>query len=64
MPVYALRVSLDHTTFRIPSLLSIAELYGFEIKFISENLDRGIILVELKNDEHVDRLLERGVLIL
>lgn len=64
MPLYALRVCLEHLTFRIPSFLSISQLYGFPIKFVSEDLDRGILVVELERDEDVDKLLERGVLIL
>lgn len=55
---------MEHATFRIPSLLSVAQLYGFSIKFISEDADRGIVVIELDDDEDVDKLLERGTLIL
>lgn len=64
MPLYVLRVCMEHATFRIPSLLSVAQLYGFSIKFISEDADRGIVVIELDDDEDVDKLLERGTLIL
>jgi hypothetical protein len=37
MPLYALRVSLSHLSFRIPELLSISQLFGFEIKFVSSD---------------------------
>lgn len=64
MPLYALRMCMDHATFRIPSLLSIAQVSGFPIKFISEDLNRGIVVVELENDGNVKDLLDKGILIL
>jgi tRNA (guanine10-N2)-methyltransferase len=64
MPHYVLRMCMEHPTFRIPSLLSVAQQYGFAIRFISEDLYRGVLVVELDNEEDVDRLLERGTLVL
>jgi tRNA (guanine10-N2)-methyltransferase len=64
MPVYLLRIISHHLTFRIPELLSIAKLFEFEIKFLSEDLYRGILLVELEGDEQVQRILDRGVLVM
>ncbi len=63
MPVYFLRLALSHSTFRIPSLLSIAELYGFTITFLSEDRYRSILVVEVEKEEYIHRLLERGTLI-
>lgn len=64
MPLYLLRVSLDHLTFRLPSLLSIAELFDFPITFISEDKFRSTLIVELAKEEHVERLLDRATLIM
>lgn len=64
MPLYVLRLSMEHPTFRVPSLLSIAQVFGFPIKFISEDLSRGIVVVELEKDQDVENMLERGILIL
>ena len=64
MPLYILRISLDHTTFRIPSLLSIAQVFDFPIKVVSEDISRGVLVVELERDEHVERLLERATLVM
>lgn len=63
MPVYLLRIISHHLSFRIPELLSIAKLFDFEIKFLSKDLYRGVLLVELEGDEQVQHILERGVLI-
>lgn len=62
--IYLLRISLHHTTFRIPELLSISKLYSFDIEFISQDLDRGVLLVRLKDDGVVQRILERSVLVM
>ena len=64
MPLYLLRVSLTHPTFRIPHLLSIAELFDFPIKFVSSDLYRGVLVVDLDNDEAVQHILDRGVMVL
>ena len=64
MPLYLLRISLDHITFRIPSLLSIAQVFDFPIKFVSEDLTRSVLIVGLERDEHVQRLLERATLVM
>jgi tRNA (guanine10-N2)-methyltransferase len=64
MPLYFLRVSLQHLSFRIPELLSIAKLFNFEIKFVSEHLDRGVLVIEVEKDEYVERILDRGVLVM
>lgn len=61
MPLYAFRLSLSHPTFRIPHLLSIAQLFDFPIKFISEDLYRSVLVVELQSREDADRILERGI---
>jgi tRNA (guanine10-N2)-methyltransferase len=63
MPLYLLRVSQNHPTFRIPSLQAIADVYQFDIKFVTEDKTRSILVVEVEA-EQVDRLLERGTLIL
>ena len=63
MPIYALRTSLENLTFRIPSILSIAQVYNFRVEFVDENLDRSVLVVKLKNEADVQRLLERGTLI-
>lgn len=64
MPLYLLRVSLDHLTFRLPSLLSIAELFDFHISFVSDDKFRGILVVELEEDEDVERILDRATLVM
>jgi tRNA (guanine10-N2)-methyltransferase len=64
MPKYVLRMSMEHPTFRIPNLLSVAQTYGFPLKFISQDLSRGIMVVELEKEEDVGKLLDRGILIL
>jgi tRNA (guanine10-N2)-methyltransferase len=63
MPLYLLRVPLSHLTFRIPSLLSVAQLYGFEIRFVSTDLYRSVLIVELEKEEHVQHLLDRAILL-
>ncbi|RSH81440.1 hypothetical protein EHS25_006796 [Saitozyma podzolica] len=64
MPLYALRVSLSHLSFRIPELLSISQLFGFEIKFVSSDKFRSVLVVELEKDEHVERILDRGMMVM
>lgn len=64
MPLYLLRVSLQHPTFRIPSLKSIADLYEFPLRFVSEDRSRSGLIVELENDEHAMRFVERGTMIM
>ena len=64
MPLYLLRVSLDHLTFRLPSLTSIAQVLGFSITFVSEDKCRSVLLVELENEEYVERLLDRATLVM
>jgi tRNA (guanine10-N2)-methyltransferase len=64
MPHYLLRVSLAHESFRIRSILCVAELYNFPIKFISEDRFRSILVVELEKDEDAEKLLDRAILIL
>lgn len=61
MPLYAFRLSLSHPTFRIPHLLSIAQLFGFPIKFASEDLYRSVLVIELQSREDAERILERGI---
>ncbi|KAL1942032.1 hypothetical protein VTO73DRAFT_6562 [Trametes versicolor] len=57
-----------HDEFRIPELLSVAEIHGFEIKF-SENPEdrktvaRPFMVLELESEEHARLLAQRCVLI-
>ncbi|KAI0762102.1 tRNA guanosine-2'-O-methyltransferase [Trametes elegans] len=56
-----------HEEFRIPELLSIAELYDFEIKF-SENTEgrktaRPFMVLELESEEHARLLAKRCILV-
>lgn len=64
MPLYLLRVSLQHPTFRIPSLKSIADLYDFPLKFVSEDRYRSALVVELQNDQDAMRFAERGTMVM
>lgn len=64
MPLYLLRVSLQHPTFRLPSLKSIADLYEFPLKFISEDRFRSALVVELRNDQDAMRFAERGTMVM
>ncbi|WRT63816.1 uncharacterized protein IL334_000741 [Kwoniella shivajii] len=64
MPLYILRLSLDHTSFRIPSLLSISQVFNFPIRFVSQDLYRGLLVIELEKEEDVNHLLERETLLL
>jgi hypothetical protein len=64
MPQYLLRLSLEHPTFRLPSLKSIADLYEFPIRFVSEDKLRSVLVVELEKDEDAEKFLERGVLVM
>ncbi|TBU39613.1 tRNA guanosine-2'-O-methyltransferase [Dichomitus squalens] len=56
-----------HEDFRIPELLSISELYGFEIKFPERLEDRDtsrpFMLLELESEEHARLLSRRCILI-
>ncbi len=63
MPLHLLHISLDHPTFRLPSLISVAEVFDFPITFVSEDKFRSVLVVELERDEHVERLLERATMI-
>jgi len=53
-----------HDEFRIPELLSIAELYGFDITF-SEKVDtsRPTLILDLESEEHARLLAGRCILI-
>ncbi|WWC85832.1 uncharacterized protein L201_000699 [Kwoniella dendrophila CBS 6074] len=64
MPQYILRISHEHLTFRIPSLLSISQVFKFPIKIISQNKYRGLLIVELEKEEHVHSILDRHTLVL
>lgn len=59
-----MRASLEHLSFRIPEIMSIAELFGFKIDIVSEELDRGILVVDVEDEEHIERLLDRSILVL
>jgi tRNA (guanine10-N2)-methyltransferase len=52
---------LSHPTFRVPSLLSVAQLYGIPMKFISSDLQRGVLVAELEDIRHADYFLERCI---
>lgn len=57
-----------HDEFRIPELLSVAEVYGFEIRFTEDPEDRKTIarpfmVLELESEEHARLLARRCVLI-
>lgn len=64
MPQYFLRSSMEHLTFRIPELLSIAKLFDFPIRFITpeEDLQRGVIVIELDDEKHIQHILDRSIL--
>ncbi|RXK40763.1 hypothetical protein M231_02015 [Tremella mesenterica] len=64
MPIYLLRVSLDHLSFRLPSLISIGDLYGFSINFLSEDTSRAGLVIELEHESHLQHILDRGVLVI
>jgi tRNA (guanine10-N2)-methyltransferase len=64
MPRYFLRGSLEHPSFRLPEIHAIGELFGFEVRVISEAPEKGIIIVDVDKEEHIERLLDRGILIL
>ena len=63
MPLYLLHVSLDHLTFRLPSLRSIAQVFNFPLTFVSDDKFRSILIVELERDEDVEILLDRATLV-
>ncbi|KAI0665934.1 tRNA guanosine-2'-O-methyltransferase [Trametes maxima] len=56
-----------HEEFRLPELLSVAELYGFEIKLPDNPEDRKItrpfMVIELESEEHAKLLAKRCILI-
>lgn len=57
-----------HDEFRIPELLSVAELYNIEITFPDEDLSkldvsRPFMILGLENEEDVKKLAERCILI-
>ena len=64
---YLFVFSQVHDEFRIPELLSVAELYGFEIKFPENPEDkdttRPFMLLELESEEHARLLAKRCTLI-
>ncbi|KAK8845581.1 hypothetical protein IAR55_006297 [Kwoniella newhampshirensis] len=64
MPLYLLRISSEQTSFRIPSLLSIAQVFDFPIRFVSSDLFRGVLVVELQREDDVEKILERDILVL
>lgn len=55
---------MEHLTFRIPELLSIAKLFGFNINFITpeEDLQRGVIVIELDDAKDIQHILDRSIL--
>ncbi len=56
-----------HDEFRMPEILSISELYGFEIRFPDNPEDkdtsRPFMILELKDEEHAKLLAQRCILI-
>lgn len=64
MPQYFLRSSMEHLTFRIPELLSIGELFGFPVRFVTpeKDLQRGVIVIELDDEKHIQHILDRSIL--
>ena len=53
-----------HDDFRIPELLSISELYGFEIEFPEDkDMSRPFMILGLKSEEHARLLARRCILI-
>lgn len=64
MPLYLLRVSLDHLTFRLPSILSVAQVLHFPINIVSQDKFRSILVVELDKVEYLEGLLDRATLIM
>lgn len=57
-----------HDEFRMPELLSISELYGFEIRFPENDTEhkdtsRPFMILELKDEEHAKLLAQRCILI-
>jgi tRNA (guanine10-N2)-methyltransferase len=63
MPLFLLRMTLSHMTFRIPSLLSAAQIYGIPLKIISTEYARGVLVIQLEEPEHIHHLLERCIAI-
>ncbi|WVN89225.1 uncharacterized protein L203_104443 [Cryptococcus depauperatus CBS 7841] len=64
MPLYVLRIVIDHISFRLPSLISISQTFEFPIRFVSEDTSRGLLVVELEKDEDIQRILDRETLVL
>jgi tRNA (guanine10-N2)-methyltransferase len=42
----------------------IADLYGFPLRFVSEDKFRSVLIIELEKDEDAEKFLERGVLVM
>lgn len=63
MPRYFLRVSLEHLSFRIPELMSIGELFGFKIDIVGEYSDRGVLIIDVEKEEHMEKILDRAILV-
>jgi hypothetical protein len=61
MPRYLFRMALSHQTFRVPSLLSVAQLYDIPIKLVSEDPYRGVLVVDLEDETHVQYFLDRCI---
>lgn len=57
-----------HEEFRVPELLSVAELHSFEIKFFEDPEDtkataRPFMVLELADEEHARLLARRCILV-
>ena len=61
MPRYFLRVCLDNLSFRLPSLKSVSDLYGFDLRIISEDPLRGVLEVDVHDESAIEHLLDRGI---
>lgn len=63
MPRYFIRGSLEHPSFRLPEIHAIAALFDFEVRVITEAPEKGILIVDVDSEEHIERLLDRGLLV-
>ena len=52
-----------HEEFRIPELLSIAELHGFEVTLPLADVSRPFMIVELEDESHARILARRCILV-
>lgn len=64
---YFIHFALAHNQFRIPELLSICELFGYDIELPEEDSERDInrpfMVVKLQNDDVARRIASRCILV-